>query len=240
MGDVVTTANFFVTACGGEGPGLNFLESVIKQIKSAKRTADAQLVENPYKMARSSIDNTQMLGNYVNDSTDDSMTTLAMQIPSDKLLISYIIGKGGATLNEIESRTGTKIKIDRSQQGNPSHRVVFFVGSIKNVLRAFQQVTEIVDTRQNMEAESTVIEIPNDFVSRLIGRSGAVVKKLEIDTTTKIYIQQERDMLASQEAVFGRALTIRGVCGARMFAIYNILRMVCLMYVFCDVTKLYD
>jgi rRNA processing protein Krr1/Pno1 len=227
-GDIASVANYFVIACGSENSSVEFLEAVVNKIKSGKRSADNPLDEHQQKIARGcqSIDDTAMESRYENDSIDDAMATLAMHIPNDKLLISYIIGTGGATLNEIESKTGTKIRIERSQQGPVSHRMVFIVGTIKNVVHAFRHVSEVMGLKQTADIDHTIIEIPNDFVSRLIGRSGSVVKKVETDTGCRVFIQQEREMFASQEMVYGRVLTLKGAVGTRMVAIYHILRLV--------------
>lgn len=228
-GDTASVATFFVTACGSEVSSIVFLEEVIHNIKSNKRKPETELEVNQTKLSRGfqSIGDTAMEGKYFNDSVDDAMATLAMHIPNDKLLISHIIGTGGATLNEIQSKTGTKISIERSQQGPVTHRTVFIVGTIKNVVHAFRYISEVMIAKQAVETDYTTIEIPNDFVSRVIGRSGSVVKKVEADTGCRVYIQQEREMFNTPDLVFGRVLTMKGSFAARMTAIYHILRLVC-------------
>ena len=78
-------------------------------------------------------------------------------------------------------------------------------------------------------AEFTKIVVPNEFVSRIIGKSGAIVRETqESSGVKKIDIQHESDMnMKVSMGLYGRSISIIGAIKNRNACVYSLLRQVC-------------
>jgi hypothetical protein len=147
----------------------------------------------------------------VRDVTDSLPMTTVLQIPEEVTLISFIIGKGGCNLSLITSLTGCKIQIEKlGTRPTDSIRHIMFLGTVASTFQAvvqvsgflrpsivfvivllvvcYSQILQRASTYGNASAlEHTKIVVPNEMVSRIIGKAGSEIKKLtELSGVQKI------------------------------------------------------
>jgi KH domain len=135
--------NVFSRALPG-GAAIEFLEKVIESLngglshkKSKSSTTEVTNVA-PKDVKTSYI---------LNDAVDEVSITLAIQIPEDMNLIAYIIGAKGINVMNIGKSSGTKIQVEKvSTRGADQYRHIFIMGTLKNVLRAYQVSSSRVTT----------------------------------------------------------------------------------------------
>jgi hypothetical protein len=84
------------------------------------------------------------------DALDAAPMTLAVLLPDDVKLISHIIGKGGASINAINSSTGCKVHVERKgTRPQEQYRYLYFQGSIRSIMEAFAQVLPVILNADN-------------------------------------------------------------------------------------------
>lgn len=127
--------NVFTRALPG-GAAIEFLEKVIESLNGGL----------PHKKSKSSTSEVANVApkdvktSYIlNDAVDEVSITLAVQIPEDMNLIAYIIGAKGINVMNIGKSSGTKIQVEKvNTRGADQYRHIFIMGTLKNVLRAYQ------------------------------------------------------------------------------------------------------
>jgi len=114
----------------------------------------------------------------------------SMQIPSDK--VGIVIGRGGATIKEIENTTGVKLQLETT--GEPL-RTVYISGSDENVAKAKDMIKTLIEERTKGRGSvfnpRKTIQIPCDQVGLVIGRGGAHIRKICQDTSCRLKIESE-------------------------------------------------
>lgn len=116
---------------------IEFLERAISSLrnslsnKRARPHADSSL-SNDTK----SVVNIPFL---LRDATDQTKITLALQFPSESLLIAYMIGAKGQNVITVGRKTGTRVQIENQGLRSPDeHRHVFIMGAITGVIKAYK------------------------------------------------------------------------------------------------------
>ena len=131
----VEVANIFVKALPDGNPA-EFLERVIEALNGGLSHKKSKASTSDNAASPSSEGKAPYI---LNDAVDDSVITLALQIPEDMNLMAYIIGAKGINVMNIGKSSGTKIQVEKvGTRGADQYRHLFIMGSIKNVLRAYQ------------------------------------------------------------------------------------------------------
>jgi transcription antitermination factor NusA-like protein len=116
-----------------------------------------------------------------------------MLVPSDK--IGLIIGKGGATIKDIEASTNVKLQLELEATGEPQ-RNMYVTGSLDCIDKAKTMIQELIDgttfRRRGSRLNPTkTIQIPNEQVGLVIGRGGSNIRKICMDTACRLKIESE-------------------------------------------------
>jgi len=114
-----------------------------------------------------------------------------MLVPSDK--IGLIIGKGGATIKDIETSTNVKLQFEAT--GEPQ-RNMYITGSPECIAKAKTMIQELVDGtifrgRGSKLNPTKTIQIPSDQVGLVIGRGGSNIRKICMETACRLKIERE-------------------------------------------------
>ena len=126
-----------------------------------------------------------------------------------------------------------RCKVQFEKQGSRTTELVrnlFFQGTVHSVIEGVVSILNKASEVQNSAmAEFTKIVVPNEFVSRIIGKSGAIVRETqETSGVKKIDIQHESDMhLKVSMGLYGRSISIIGAIKNRNACVYSLLRQVC-------------
>lgn len=104
-----------------------------------------------------------------------------------------IIGSRGAQIQEVRSRTGAQVKVEKLEDcclvhlSGTDHQV----DRAKSMVKALAEANEIPGTRR-AECEET-IEISQTQVGRLIGKGGETIQRLQRDSGAKIDVNNALD-----------------------------------------------
>ena len=157
------------------------------------------------------------------DALDMKVSSLIMLVPSKSHVIGHIIGKGGSEVSQIETLTGSTVKIlgSRSHRPDMLEKQVCILGTIAANLKAQQLISRRVTEKIPIEADSLRILVPSDSVRHIVGKHGANVHKLQRDSGANIQIVPE-----GLNPTAGRCINIVGPPNRRAMAQYLISRQV--------------
>lgn len=141
---------------------------------------------------------------------DDGNSTVEADYFVEQRLVGWIIGRGGATLKEIEGSYQVKIVVDQSNKemgysqlrvAGPQIMVTQAADHINMSLARAVQTTEggepvgpfLLDSPPSAMADKMYEEmkIEQRFVGWLLGRGGAVIREIELTANCKISINQD-------------------------------------------------
>jgi len=231
--NVAALANFVLSNSGSKDAAIELLQSArdfLGEGKSSKRQADSSNDTHANKISKVESDSEDVLvGKYCKDITDQGTVTLCMAIPEDMGLISSIIGKSGSFIIDVHKKSNAKIQVEKARAEPGAIRCVFLQGNLPEVCLAYQLIHKrMEDKAPSLRAagafEVSKIVVPNEFVGRIIGKSGAVVKRIEVSSHSRMEFQSDNDMLSTFGGYFGRTITISGNYLSRMHGIYLMMR----------------
>uniref|UniRef100_A0A3P8XJT6 RRM domain-containing protein n=1 Tax=Esox lucius TaxID=8010 RepID=A0A3P8XJT6_ESOLU len=125
--------------------------------------------------------------------------------------VGAIIGKEGATIRNITKQTHSKIDIHRKENAGAAEKPITVHSTPEGCSSACRTIMEIMQ-KEALDTKFTE-EIPlkilahNNFVGRLIGKEGRNLKKIEVDTETKITISPLQDLTLYNPE---RTITVKG------------------------------
>ncbi|KAL2249364.1 protein BTR1 [Sesamum indicum] len=140
-----------------------------------------------------------------------------------------VIGKGGSTINDIQSQSGARVQLSRSYECFPgtSDRIVMVSGTVDDVLKAVDLILSklldefYVENGGEMDPESKIrLVVPNSSCGGIIGKGGAIIKSLIEDSRADIKISPQ-DIY--YPGLHDRLVTVTGTLGEQMRAIELVL-----------------
>ncbi|MES1923234.1 hypothetical protein MHBO_004778, partial [Bonamia ostreae] len=121
-----------------------------------------------------------------------------LMIPSEK--VGVVIGKGGEMIQDVMSKSGALVKVEREHNPNhPSVREVQVLGAPEQVAYAIQMVKELCNERSirnngQTEYEETMA-IPQNLVGIVIGKAGETIKNIQRLTKCSVQVVSQGDPL---------------------------------------------
>ncbi|KAL6545391.1 hypothetical protein OROGR_009265 [Orobanche gracilis] len=140
-----------------------------------------------------------------------------------------IIGKGGSTINDIQSQSGARIQLSRNFEYFPgtSDRIIMVSGQVDDILKAVDLIlSKLLDEFYVQDGDETVPEskirlvVPNSSCGRIIGKGGSIIRMLIEDSRTSIKISPQDNYYPG---VHDRLVTVTGALGEQMRAVELIL-----------------
>ncbi|MCD7447243.1 Protein btr1 [Datura stramonium] len=140
-----------------------------------------------------------------------------------------IIGKGGSTISDFQSRSGARIQLSRNNEFFPGtmDRIVMVSGPIDDVLKAVDLILNKLLDESYVEDGGDVgprsrvrLVVPNSSCGGIIGKGGAVIKSFIEDSRAGIKILPQDDNFPG---LHDRLVIVIGTLGEQMRAIELIL-----------------
>ncbi|KAK4750257.1 hypothetical protein SAY87_027706 [Trapa incisa] len=140
-----------------------------------------------------------------------------------------VIGKGGSIITDLQSRTGARIQLSRSQEFFPgtNDRIIMLSGCIDDILKAVELVLsklmhEIsVEDGNEVNPRSKVrLIVPNSFCGGIIGKGGSTIKSFIKESQAGIKISPQDNHFYGLN---DRLVTVTGTLDEQMRAIDLIL-----------------
>ncbi|KAL8518093.1 hypothetical protein ACS0TY_009396 [Phlomoides rotata] len=140
-----------------------------------------------------------------------------------------IIGKGGSTINEIQSQSGARVQLSRNFEYFPgtSDRIIMVSGAVEDILKAVDLILSklleefFVEDGAEVDPESKIrLVVPNSSCGGIIGKGGATIRSLIEDSRADIKISPQ-DMYFP--GLHDRLVTVTGTLPDQMRAIELIL-----------------
>lgn len=140
-----------------------------------------------------------------------------------------VIGKGGSTINDIQSQSGARIQLSRNFECFPgtSDRIIMVSGTVDNILNAVNLIlSKLLDEFYaedggEVDPESkTRLVVPNSSCGGIIGKGGAIIRSLMEDSRASIKISPQDNYYPG---LHDRLVTVAGALGEQMRAIELIL-----------------
>lgn len=146
----------------------------------------------------------------------DGSESVELLIPNER--VGLIIGRGGATIKAIQTRTGSTITIPQTPDVNhPDMRLITIRGTVDAKEMARQEIMAMVNEEQGRGhgggggggyGSSTIyMQVPNERVGVVIGKRGETIKGIQDRHLVRIQIPQVTDP-GSDPAV--RTISIQG------------------------------
>uniref|UniRef100_A0A673ZLX1 Insulin-like growth factor 2 mRNA binding protein 3 n=1 Tax=Salmo trutta TaxID=8032 RepID=A0A673ZLX1_SALTR len=154
-----------------------------------------------------------------------SEVPLRILVPTQ--FVGAIIGKEGATIRNITKQTHSKIDIHRKENAGAAEKPITVHSTPEGCSNACRTIMEIMQ-KEALDTKFTE-EIPlkilahNNFVGRLIGKEGRNLKKIEVDTETKITISPLQDLTLYNPE---RTITVKGSIEACSLAEEEVMKKV--------------
>lgn len=125
-------------------------------------------------------------------------------------VVGAIIGKAGATLKSMQKKTGANVQVEKNSGMNV--RMVSCVGTLRQATIAAYQVMDVA----NLDAVQLLV--PNAICGLIIGKAGANIKKLEMDTGAQLKMEPENEAI--------RTVLVGGEPRKRSHAMYLIASLI--------------
>ena len=132
----------------------------------------------------------------------DEMGLLAFECPGD--VAGFVIGRDGKNLRDVESKTDTRIRVEKKEVDTSANTRVVIMGKNENCQKALFLIVQNLRRKTALHTATTeTIDIPSQHCGRVIGRKGANVRAIEKLTGTRINIEQLKglDVFLNFEAV---------------------------------------
>ncbi|XP_024528318.1 protein BTR1 [Selaginella moellendorffii] len=136
-----------------------------------------------------------------------------------------VIGKGGATISDLQSQSGARIQLSRSQDFFPgtTDRVVVLSGAINDVLTALNLILSKIqketedDSQTDSKPNQLRLVVPNSVCGAIIGKGGGTIKSFIEDSEASIKLS------GILQGISDRLVTITGSIEQQLKAVELIL-----------------
>jgi far upstream element-binding protein len=121
------------------------------------------------------------------------LCTEEIMIPGPK--VGMVIGKGGETIKRLQDAVCCKIIIVQDSHAvGASPKPLRIMGPPDAVARAKKMVEDILDSVDGGHGQVTIsVSVPSDMVGMIIGKQGENIRRIQMDTNTKIQFAEEND-----------------------------------------------
>ncbi|XP_039037425.1 protein BTR1-like isoform X3 [Hibiscus syriacus] len=140
-----------------------------------------------------------------------------------------VIGKGGSTITDFQSKSGARIQLSRNHEFFPgtSDRIIMVSGTVDEILKVMELILEKLLNELNLEDNDDAkprtkvrLIVPNSSCGSIIGKGGATIKSFIEDSQAGIKISpQDNNFYGLND----RLVTLTGTLDEQMRAIELVL-----------------
>ena len=107
-------------------------------------------------------------------------------------LVSKLIGKKGAVIQNLEATTGAKIQVEHQKPGDPKQ--VRIVAKNQEELDSTKKIIkDTLESDHPLGEVTKVISCPHSMVGRIIGKAGQTILSLQQASQAKIIVDQDAE-----------------------------------------------
>ncbi|KAK4431050.1 protein BTR1 [Sesamum alatum] len=185
--------------------------------------------KSPYSAAASEVQQNQSSPRKSTPPPDNVEKETHLRFLLSNAEAGSVIGKGGSTINDIQSQSGARIQLSRNFECFPgtSDRIIMVSGTVDNILNAVNLILSklldefYVEDGGEVDPESkTRLVVPNSSCGGIIGKGGAIIRSLMEDSRASIKISPQDNYYPG---LHDRLVTVAGALGEQMRAIELIL-----------------
>ncbi|KAL0401636.1 UNVERIFIED_CONTAM: protein BTR1 [Sesamum latifolium] len=185
--------------------------------------------KSPYSAAASEVQQNQSSPRKSTPPPDNVEKETHLRFLLSNAEAGSVIGKGGSTINDIQSQSGARIQLSRNFECFPgtSDRIIMVSGTVDNILNAVNLIlSKLLDEFYaedggEVDPESkTRLVVPNSSCGGIIGKGGAIIRSLMEDSRASIKISPQDNYYPG---LHDRLVTVAGALGEQMRAIELIL-----------------
>lgn len=107
-------------------------------------------------------------------------------------LVSKLIGKKGAVIQNLEATTGAKIQVEHQKPGDPKH-VRIVAKSQEELDSTKQTIKDTLESEHPLGEITKVVQCPHNMVGRIIGKAGQTILSLQQASQAKIIVDQDAE-----------------------------------------------
>lgn len=133
---------------------------------------------------------------------------LRILVQSD--MVGAIIGKQGSTIRQITQQTRARVDVHRRDNIGALEKAITIYGNPENCTNACKKLLEVMQqeaTSTNKGEIALKILAHNNLIGRIIGKGGNTIKKIMMDTDTKITVSSINDINSFN---LERTISVRG------------------------------
>lgn len=132
-----------------------------------------------------------------------------------------VIGKGGATICELQAQSGAKIQLSRNHEYFPgtTDRVVVLSGTNNEIMAAFKLIlSKIHGEAEDLEPKANQVKliVPHIFCGAVIGKGGATIRTLAEDSHAGIKLSSPEQAVPAYQ---DRIVTVTGTFAEQLHAV---------------------
>jgi hypothetical protein len=108
-------------------------------------------------------------------------------------MVGAIIGRSGGTIRQITQQSRARVDVHRKENAGALEKVITIYGNPENCSSACQKILEVMQTEANTTNRGEIplkILAHNNLIGRIIGKSGATIKRVMEQTDTKITVSR--------------------------------------------------
>ncbi|KAK4385567.1 protein BTR1 [Sesamum angolense] len=185
--------------------------------------------KSPYSAAASEVQQNQSSPRKSTPPPDNVEKETHLRFLLSNAEAGSVIGKGGSTINDIQSQSGARIQLSRNFECFPgtSDRIIMVSGAVDNILNAVNLILSKLldefyaeDGGEGDPDSKTRLVVPNSSCGGIIGKGGAIIRSLMEDSRASIKISPQDNYYPG---LHDRLVTVAGALGEQMRAIELIL-----------------
>lgn len=125
-------------------------------------------------------------------------------------MVGAIIGRQGGTIRQITQQTRARVDVHRKENVGSLEKAITIYGNPENCTNACRRVLEVMQQEAdntNKGEVSLKILAHNNLIGRIIGKGGSTIKRVMLETETKITVSSLNDVSSFN---MERVITIKG------------------------------
>ncbi|XP_034947801.1 insulin-like growth factor 2 mRNA-binding protein 2 isoform X5 [Chelonus insularis] len=133
---------------------------------------------------------------------------LRILVQSD--MVGAIIGRQGSTIRQITQMTRARVDVHRKDNVGSVEKAITIYGNPENCTNACKKILEVMQQEANNTNKGEIILkilAHNNLIGRIIGKGGNTIKRIMMDTDTKITVSSINDINSFN---LERIITVKG------------------------------
>lgn len=125
-------------------------------------------------------------------------------------MVGAIIGRQGGTIRQITQQTRARVDVHRKENVGSLEKAITIYGNPENCTNACRRVLEVMQQEANNTNKGEIslkILSHNNLIGRIIGKGGSTIKRVMLETETKITVSSLNDVSSFN---MERVITIKG------------------------------